>query len=538
MAKWHYYNENGERVGPIRGRDLKQLAQQGVITPSTRVEDENGRTALAKNVTGLPFYEASSVSGKMQAGSAATRSDRINPPNNLVAPAVAYASGFHASQNVPVLEQDRNRLTASPCEAHNHQSSRRITIIGIVAGVLVAGIGLAAIIGTSPSGKQASNQVQHPPSPIIPAQAENDHPALSGTPPQEGNDERPQVPSRPQPRSVQPTQEQIDAGWTPEKVAVVAQIRRQLNSSSIGNCLPLAEVQTVLDTIDPMLVGKHVAFHSKWLEYIGPNKPLSRRQFEIWRDKTDSVYESFEELLGTGPGRNGDLKIFVHTLTTTASGGHAHTDAGLVCLNNTNKFFGASLQEVAAHGSSHHALMHEIAHIFNARNRWDIDQEGIVDLLIAYAMEHNKGLQYGGVVRGTDIHWHKTVGNQHRQRRVQRALDNARANKIAPFNSGRTASSVHDLYVLGLVDKVGWDVYKQVFRSYNDKDFKPNTYARDDSDNAFNRIARPLTRDFLDRIEHFSGKPDVLRSLPDKGELLDKHFNVEVLVRNLEAPSR
>ena len=55
MATWYYYNESGEKIGPIRGRDLKQLTQQGTVTPNTRVEDENGRTALAKNVTGLPF---------------------------------------------------------------------------------------------------------------------------------------------------------------------------------------------------------------------------------------------------------------------------------------------------------------------------------------------------------------------------------------------------------------------------------------------------------------------------------------------------
>ena len=58
MAKWHYHNESDEKVGPIRGRDLKQLAQQGIITPQTRVEDKQGRTALARNVTDLPLYEA------------------------------------------------------------------------------------------------------------------------------------------------------------------------------------------------------------------------------------------------------------------------------------------------------------------------------------------------------------------------------------------------------------------------------------------------------------------------------------------------
>jgi len=57
MAQWHYYDENGEKIGPIRGRDLKQLVQQGTVTPKTLVEDENGYTAPAKNVRGLTFPE-------------------------------------------------------------------------------------------------------------------------------------------------------------------------------------------------------------------------------------------------------------------------------------------------------------------------------------------------------------------------------------------------------------------------------------------------------------------------------------------------
>ena len=57
MATWYYYNANNEKIGPLKGRELKQLAQQGTITPKTKVEDSGGRTALAKNVTGLTFAE-------------------------------------------------------------------------------------------------------------------------------------------------------------------------------------------------------------------------------------------------------------------------------------------------------------------------------------------------------------------------------------------------------------------------------------------------------------------------------------------------
>jgi len=57
MAKWHYYNEKGEKVGPIRGRELIQLAKQGIVTPETLVEDENNRTCRARRVKQLTFAE-------------------------------------------------------------------------------------------------------------------------------------------------------------------------------------------------------------------------------------------------------------------------------------------------------------------------------------------------------------------------------------------------------------------------------------------------------------------------------------------------
>jgi len=55
MTNWHYYNENREKIGPIASRELKQLVQQGTVTPDTFVEDPTGRTGLAKDVKGLKF---------------------------------------------------------------------------------------------------------------------------------------------------------------------------------------------------------------------------------------------------------------------------------------------------------------------------------------------------------------------------------------------------------------------------------------------------------------------------------------------------
>ena len=53
----YYYNENGAKVGPIRGSEFKQCVRQGIITSETRVEDRNGNTGFARNVPGFPFNE-------------------------------------------------------------------------------------------------------------------------------------------------------------------------------------------------------------------------------------------------------------------------------------------------------------------------------------------------------------------------------------------------------------------------------------------------------------------------------------------------
>ena len=54
MSNWYYYNENKEKIA-VTGKELKQLALQGTVTPETFVETHDGRTGLAKNVTGLTF---------------------------------------------------------------------------------------------------------------------------------------------------------------------------------------------------------------------------------------------------------------------------------------------------------------------------------------------------------------------------------------------------------------------------------------------------------------------------------------------------
>jgi len=60
MAKWFYYNENGDKI-EVTGGQLKGLAKAGVITPETMIETEEGKTAPARRVKGLTFAEAAQL---------------------------------------------------------------------------------------------------------------------------------------------------------------------------------------------------------------------------------------------------------------------------------------------------------------------------------------------------------------------------------------------------------------------------------------------------------------------------------------------
>lgn len=56
MVNCYYYNKSGEKIS-VTGKQLKELAQQGIVTPETVIETEEGKTAPAIKVKGLTFAE-------------------------------------------------------------------------------------------------------------------------------------------------------------------------------------------------------------------------------------------------------------------------------------------------------------------------------------------------------------------------------------------------------------------------------------------------------------------------------------------------
>jgi hypothetical protein len=54
MVNWSYYDSNGEKIS-VTGKELKELAKTGKITPGTMIESPEGKSAPAKRVKGLLF---------------------------------------------------------------------------------------------------------------------------------------------------------------------------------------------------------------------------------------------------------------------------------------------------------------------------------------------------------------------------------------------------------------------------------------------------------------------------------------------------
>ena len=57
MAKYYYYDNDGQKLGPVSGTQLKEIAQQGMITPGTVVETEEGKNIPAQKLKGLTFLD-------------------------------------------------------------------------------------------------------------------------------------------------------------------------------------------------------------------------------------------------------------------------------------------------------------------------------------------------------------------------------------------------------------------------------------------------------------------------------------------------
>lgn len=338
-----------------------------------------------------------------------------------------------------------------------------------------------------------------------------------------------------------------DNGLSPEQIATINQLHIEITAkkslSGINYTSSLKSVdllplgQNYENFPHPILVGRNVVFEKEWADYFsGPGSKITPQQFAQLRDNLDKTYDSYVDLTGTTPYHGEKVLVCLSSSSVEECGpgigpwaGHAHGDRNIICLNKLSDRGMDEFWDEVRKGSWGRTLMHELAHTFTNNRGWDAGfrcDESMAELMISYALEHNKGATLGS---GNDLYTPHVAGNQHRMLHCRAAYENFISGDIKTFSRQGREGTVHAFYLQGLVEKVGWEPYRKAFRSYQDESYESEHIFKGASSGRF--VLR-----FLERVARNCDNPDaVLKSLPDNGSLLETFGVGIVSKKELEA---
>ena len=317
----------------------------------------------------------------------------------------------------------------------------------------------------------------------------------------------------PQPKGMQnPIQAQPITLTQEQRIATVRQLIGELNSAnyyrntndtiaqkSYEDSFTITNFDISEDML-PILIGKNVVFSKKWLAYIDAEDKakLTQEEFGRWRDNADRVYDAYAELVGQLPQNR--TKVIISCWQTEKKPLRSNEN---IIYSGTLKTIKKSFEQIKPAGCDY-SMLDQLANIFMNGRKWKGDNKqldaGWKCLMIAYALE-KKPVRYNN----------EYSGEQYREKAFNYAQEIYDSNQMKESSYGYPGSAF-EYYLLGFVDKVGWEPYKKAFKSYDDKStsYKPKSYNNTNKDML-------TARDFFDRVEHFSGQENLLKSLKDEG---------------------
>ena len=129
MTLFYYFDKGGQKRGPFSGSQLKWFAKQGSITPETVIENEEGKTAPAREMNGLTFAETPPV--------------EVNPFTAALPTAAMEADPFTGP--VPKVPQPTRPSTTVPVPVVRRDwVSLSVNIVGFL--LIAAAVGIAGKI--------------------------------------------------------------------------------------------------------------------------------------------------------------------------------------------------------------------------------------------------------------------------------------------------------------------------------------------------------------------------------------------------------
>jgi hypothetical protein len=126
MTNWYYFDNNGQKQGPINSAQLKTLAANGLVTPTTTILTEDGKGSVAGKIKGLEFPQESVYSVEQP----------TSPPPNPTPPSLPQSPP--SPQPVPI-----------PFPVSQQQPSKFVVskplILAIAGGILALCLGIVVI---------------------------------------------------------------------------------------------------------------------------------------------------------------------------------------------------------------------------------------------------------------------------------------------------------------------------------------------------------------------------------------------------------
>jgi len=240
---------------------------------------------------------------------------------------------------------------------------------------------------------------------------------------------------------------------------------------------------------DHIRESKHFVFEIPLL-YLKKFPPST---FQRWLSHLDAAYESYAELTGLSICNGQKIKI------VEASGtmwGWAWVYIGSPYIHwNPNCI---NFDDIDEYDDWSFGILHELGHLFDEGGLWNFHSEFWANTKMLYVLYDNEG----SFVRRDNQNWtFATIQNDYPLNQYQKSLG-----KTPPIFSMEGEIQDHDAMTymfIEIVKKIGWEPFKQTFRSYYNNSYPYHPYINllcTENNNAtkFN--------DFLDRLSYFSGE--------------------------------
>jgi hypothetical protein len=224
---------------------------------------------------------------------------------------------------------------------------------------------------------------------------------------------------------------------------------------------------------------------------------ITSEQLADWLSNLDRVYEKYAELMGGNTPNEGNKIVIQSVGQEIAAWARAVIGGNSIYWNSF--YISETLNEFVNNGDWSFGIMHEMGHNFDkgTEPNWIFHAEITANFKPYYALDALADCNFNGKYS------------------LQEQYDDSYYWSLQDdVEDGRFGDKI-TLSYLNVARKYGWNVMKETFRSYWDNSYPSPGYCYEGNDDAIKY------NEFVDRLEYFSGSPDIRSECFNEGNWLE-----------------